>query len=64
MSHTVALPALAGALFLMNVMLTLGVLRRLRAHTALIDGLYDLVAGVLNPSTATAPAPGTNDFPR
>ncbi|MEV3984419.1 hypothetical protein [Nonomuraea sp. NPDC049758] len=45
MSYAIAVPALAGVLFLMNLVLALAVLRRLRRHTARIDHLYEVVAG-------------------
>lgn len=45
MPYAIAVPALAGALFLLNAVLTLAVVRRLRAHTARVDHLYDVVAG-------------------
>ncbi|NUP01155.1 MAG: hypothetical protein HOW71_25315 [Nonomuraea sp.] len=50
MSYTIAVPALAGALFLVNAVLTLAVVRRLRAHTVRVDRLYDLVAAALDPA--------------
>ncbi|NUS07451.1 MAG: hypothetical protein HOV97_33365 [Nonomuraea sp.] len=55
MSYALAVPALAGALFLVNAVLTLAVVRRLRAHTARVDHLYDLVAGALDPGPAGQP---------
>ncbi|MEV0385478.1 hypothetical protein [Nonomuraea sp. NPDC050643] len=43
MSYLIAVVALVGALCVVDLVLTLGVVRRLREHTKLLDALYEAV---------------------
>ncbi|MFI6599468.1 hypothetical protein ACIBHX_24715, partial [Nonomuraea sp. NPDC050536] len=44
MAYLIAVVVLVGVLCLLDLVLTLGVVRRLREHTKLVDALYEMVA--------------------
>ncbi|MET9249357.1 hypothetical protein [Nonomuraea sp. NPDC003709] len=65
MSYLIAVVALIGALSLVGLVLTLGVVRRLREHTKLLDGLYeaiDLMGGPSGPGGGPAVGDVAGDF--
>ncbi|MEV4112454.1 hypothetical protein [Nonomuraea sp. NPDC049695] len=65
MPYLIAVVALVGALCLVDLVLTLGVVRRLREHTKLLDGLYeavDLMGGPLGGGRQLSPGDVVGDF--
>ncbi|MEV4019591.1 hypothetical protein AB0J35_54830 [Nonomuraea angiospora] len=60
MSYLIAVVALLGALCLVNLLLMLGLVRRLREHTKLLDALYEMV-GMMGAPGAGAGGPAVGD---